>query len=346
MTEECDYCKIQMTETKHGNALIFECKECGLLFTKPILEIETKKNKSDSPIQQNLFGEELNIKKITKLTEQSIIPPFTVFDAKAGYWNARKREWRNIIPEDYEGRKENLLGFSKLVGQINKGTSVFDPVVCEVIYKWFCPNNGTILDPFAGGMSRGVVAGNLGFQYFGIDLSEKQIDTNYNKTSDLKLKTPPIWLVGNSLNMNEIIKLKDLKFDLIFSCPPYYDLEQYTKNPEDLSNYTTYDNFLDDYNKIIKNSCDKLKNDRFASFVVCNIRNKEGFYHDFVGDTIKAFEKNKVNFYNDIILLNPIGTSPMRAPPIFRSSKKVVRVHQNILIFYKGNPDNIKNQNI
>ena len=30
------------------------------------------------------------------------------------------------------------------------GTSIFDPVLCEIAYRWFSPVGGLILDPFAG----------------------------------------------------------------------------------------------------------------------------------------------------------------------------------------------------
>lgn len=38
------------------------------------------------------------------------------------------------------------------------GTSIFDPVLCELAYRWFTPADGSILDPFAGGSVRGIVA--------------------------------------------------------------------------------------------------------------------------------------------------------------------------------------------
>ena len=41
------------------------------------------------------------------------------------------------------------------------GTSIFDPVLCELVYRWFCPSKGKILDPFAGGSVRGIVAAHL-----------------------------------------------------------------------------------------------------------------------------------------------------------------------------------------
>ncbi len=40
------------------------------------------------------------------------------------------------------------------------------------------------------------------------------------------------------------------------------------------------------------------------------------------------------DFYNDIILLDPIGTAMIRASN-FDKNKKVVKVHQNILGFRK-----------
>jgi hypothetical protein len=51
---------------------------------------------------------------------------------------------------------------------VYEGASIFDPVLCELLYKWFCTNGGSVLDPFAGGSVRGVV-GILGYPY-GIDL--------------------------------------------------------------------------------------------------------------------------------------------------------------------------------
>jgi hypothetical protein len=42
------------------------------------------------------------------------------------------------------------------------GTSVFDPVLCELALRWFAPRGGSILDPFAGGSVRGIVASALG----------------------------------------------------------------------------------------------------------------------------------------------------------------------------------------
>lgn len=49
-------------------------------------------------------------------------------------------------------------------------------------------------------------------------------------------------------------------------------------------------------------------------------------------------------YYNEIILINTAGTLPLRSAKIFNASRKIGKQHQNILIFYKGNPENISNK--
>ena len=71
------------------------------------------------------------------------------------------------------------------------------------------------------------------------------------------------------------------------------------------------------------------------------VRAKDGSYYNFVSDTIKAFEENGLKYYNEIILLNSFATAGLRAGKIFSSTRKIVKVHQNVLVFYKGDIDKI-----
>ena len=87
----------------------------------------------------------------------------------------------------------------------------------------------------------------------------------------------------------------------MFSCPPYADLEVYSDLKEDLSNMD-YKDFIAVYREIIRKSCELLKEDRFAVFVVGDVRDKKGFYQNFVSDTIMAFWNCGVILYNEMIL--------------------------------------------
>jgi len=215
------------------------------------------------------------------------------------------------------------------------GTSIFDPVLCEIIYKWFCPPNGYILDPFAGGSVRGIVAGYLGYRYTGIDLSRKQIKANIEQLKHIEVKIKPRWIVGDS---SKIDRLVIPRFDLIFSCPPYYDLERYSSDEKDISAMPTYEKFLETYKIIINKTVSLLKDNRFACFVVGDIRDKKGIYRNFVSDTIKAFIDAGAFLYNEAILATSLGSLPIRISKQFISSRKLGKTHQNVLIFIKGNP--------
>ncbi|KKN46257.1 hypothetical protein LCGC14_0674640 [marine sediment metagenome] len=97
-----------------------------------------------------------------------------------------------------------------------------------------------------------------------------------------------------------------------------------------------YNEFLCAYRSIINKSLVLLKPGGFACFVVGEVRDKEGNYRDFVGDTKRAFIDNGVNLYNDAVYLeNGLNTAAMRADKQFKASKKLVKIHQNILVFKK-----------
>jgi hypothetical protein len=271
------------------------------------------------------------------LKDKFIIPPFSVFDTRQGYWQDRKRAWLDLGIRSEIGRGENLLNFSD-VCSLKSNTSLFDPVLAEVCYRWFNIDKGLILDPFAGGSVRGIVACYLDYKYTGIDLSSKQIEANLEQADlILKDKIKPDWIIGNSLNIDKLVKDN---VDFIFSCPPYFDLEKYSEDTEDLSNLN-WEDFKNQYRDIINKSCSFLKEDRFACFVVSEIRDKNGIYRDFVNYTKSCFMDSGLSFYNDIVLINVAGSLPIRVGKQFKN-RKIGKMHQNILVFYKGNPKNIK----
>lgn len=143
----------------------------------------------------------------------------------------------------------------------------------------------------------------------------------------------PIWLTGDSNQVLDLIENNSV--DLIFTCPPYFNLEVYSDKKDDLSNMN-YNQFLEIYSSIIKKSLAKLKDNRFAIFVVGDVRDEKGFYVNLPEKTVELFTQHGAPKYNEIILVNSIGTLPIRAGKIFNNSRKVGKMHQNVLIFYKG----------
>ena len=226
--------------------------------------------------------------------------------------------------------------------ETQSGTSIFDPVLCELAYRWFCPAGGSILDPFAGGSVRGVVASRLGRDYTGIDLRAEQIQANEAQATTLCPERPPRWIVGDSRNVATLLETGDdcPKVDFLFSCPPYADLEVYSDDPADLSTMK-YADFVEAYREIIAACVGMLRPDRFACFVVGDVRDKKGFYRNFVGDTVNAFQDAGATLYNEAILVTAVGSLPIRVGKQFGSYRKLGKTHQNVLVFYKGDIKNI-----
>ena len=282
------------------------------------------------------FGEkEINV----SLSDRFIIPPFSVLRASSGIWQGRKKAWLGLGIQSEKGRNDGMLKHMAVLCKKAQGStlpteSIFDPVLCEIMYRWFCPQNGQILDPFAGGSVRGIVAGYLDYNYTGIDLRHEQIEANKEQLHLVTRK--PMWICGDSRKIGDFLDPR-LSFDFVFSCPPYADLEVYSKQPEDLSNMD-YPDFKTAYFDIINKSCKYLKDNSFAIFVVGEARAKTGEYYGIVPDTIEAFEKAGLKFYNEMILVTQIAAKALTVAEGFVKSRKVGKIHQNILVFVKGDP--------
>ena len=231
----------------------------------------------------DLFGNPIEIKG--DLKKEFGANPFTILDTKDGLWQARKKRWINMGIKSEVGRdvvtyhmkdwanKKGAEGPLK-GNNLPSDTSIFDPVLCELMYRWFCPNGGSILDPFAGGSVRGIVANYLGYHYSGIDIRQEQVDSNREQALDiLGVENLPQWYVGDS---NIVLEQNWQKqFDLIFTCPPYANLEVYSDMKGDISNME-YDDFIFTFESIMRKACKLLKVGGMAIVVVGEVRNKKG----------------------------------------------------------------------
>lgn len=381
----------------------------------------------------NLFGDEVKAKSTGPLSDRFKLPPFTVFDARQGAWQDRKRAWLALGIQSEVGRGENLLQMSDTVlepdpvkraemvaarerrnksgafgqefvlgaqpgidgapggqgkswhtkdtglsrklapggggggawiggpktsssekfgregeadvvldenGQplaSKTGTSIFDPVLTELLYSWFVPPAGDIFDPFAGGSVRGIVASKLGRRYVGIELRGEQIAANERQAAKICAGDAfqPTWIEGDSTDAAELTE--GALFDFVMACPPYGDLEQYSEDPRDLSNME-YKDFAEAYSKIIAAALARLKPDRFACFIVGDIRDDKGFYRGLPELTVRAFEEAGAKKYNEAVLVTSVGSLPIRISRQFDAGRKLGKTHQNILGFVKGDP--------
>ena len=110
-----------------------------------------------------------------------------------------------------------------------------------------------------------------------------------------------------------------------------------SNHPSDLS-AMEWHTFVAAYKRIILRACKRLKENRFACFVVGDFRCTKGFYRNFVSETIHGFEACGVRLYNEAILVTAVGSGAMRVTRQFNGGRKLVKTHQNVLVFCKGDP--------
>ena len=308
------------------------------------------------------------------LNDRFIVPPFSVLDTRKGYWQARKKMWRSKVTSvDIGGSREDTLiqspeikykdlyqrtrkhreelgiSFREYLDKyvpddvkereaskvLAQGTSLFDPVLAEIVMRWFCPQGGSIIDPFGGEQTKGIVAGVLGLTYRACEIRPDQVQLNSEATKEY----PNVkYACGDSNNIAEIITERG--FDLCFTSPPYYDLEVYSK--EDMSALGTYEEFMAQYENIFRQCVDMLADGAFLVVKIGEIRNKQtGAYRNFVGDNISLFMRLGLTYYNEIIMVETGASTALRASR-YMDSRKVAKMHQNILVFYKGDIKGIK----
>jgi len=298
----------------------------------------------------DLFGEPCTPVPTGPIAERFMVPPFTVLNAAEGYWQERKAAWGSLGIKGELGRlgaspggsarpacdystRERGDGAGKKIGDEDNGTSIFDPVLCELAYRWFCPAGGQVVDPFAGGSVRGIVAHKLGLRYWGAELRAEQVEANREQGRELCPEGSPLWLRGDALDLLP----EAPKADLLFTCPPYGDLERYSDDPKDISTME-FHTFIAAYRRILLQAALRLRENRFAVIVVGNYRDKRtGFYRDLVGETVRAFEAVGLGYYNEAVLVTPRGSLPIRITKQFEAGRKMGKTHQNVLVFVKGN---------
>jgi DNA modification methylase len=205
------------------------------------------------------------------------------------------------------------------------------------LLHWFTEETHHCFDPFAGDAVFGFCSAFKGRFFEGIELRKEQVE--FNQTLIDELNTGSKYHCDDALNILNYFK-KESK-DFMFTCPPYADLEVYSDLENDLSNMT-YEQFFETIEKVFFDCYKVLKNERFAAVVIGEVRHKTtGCYIGLVPKIINIMERAGFLYYNEMILQTPVGNLMMRAGRYMNQNRKIGKQHQNVLIFYKGNPKNI-----
>jgi len=212
---------------------------------------------------------------------------------------------------------------------VNNGkVSVFNPNLCQMILSAYCCNNSIIYDPFAGGGTRAVISSMMGHKYYGVEIRDEEVKRINKRKKELNLDF--IVKKGDAVDKN----FENINFNFSLTCPPYYDLEQYSDLENDLSNQKTYEDFLNLLLKSMKRVYEALEEESLSVWVVGNFRNKFGALEHLNGDIIKLSKEVGFVLLDEIIFEGASKVALTRCSK-FEKNRKSVRMHEYIIILKK-----------
>lgn len=276
-----------------------------------------------------------------------------VWDSVKGDWLRLKREWNkrieaageamgipNPLYATRDGCWQGTNGFANVVtGHSHNGNaSVLDPVACEVVLRFFMPREGRrVYNPFGGGVQFGFITGSYGHEYVASEIRKNQCDANNAICSEF----PGVqWIPSDSSTYEP-----EGMFDLVFTCPPYYKVEEYLDYdgqppPGELNSMGTYEEFRATLWAGYEKAIAHLKDDRFFVVMTGDSRDKRGAYYCSEAETELFFKERGLSVYNRIVYLEGEFTRLAHAKKTLHT-RKFPKREQKIIVAYKGNIDKI-----
>ena len=265
---------------------------------------------------------------------------------KAGYTQHMQKEGQIGTPWKLSGigsRHGDHSRFPQNIGMFL--TKFFTPEKLTDGSKGYFNNSlPTILDPFAGHVSRLQVVYNCGRNYVGWDLSQTFMVGN--RTVAEELQRPSLFPSEVKIELVEgdsrTIKY-DSQFDFCLSSPPFWCIEDYGNETGQLGKLGGYNDFLDGLQVVINNCYKALKQDTFIAWEVNDFRwDRE--YYTFHNDTIACFKKAGFAIH-DIMIVDYISGFLFKFASQMEEQKIVAKTHSYIIVGRKGGIKRYTNRN-
>ncbi len=184
---------------------------------------------------------------------------------------------KKLHPENFKEEQTTLWSFKKRgdwathSGEYRGNWSPYIPR--NIILRYSNPGD-LVLDYFCGAGTTAVECKLLGRRCIAIDINEKAIELAKKKL-DFEINCKhyePELMVGDARDLSFLL---DNSVDLICSHPPYANIIRYTNSkPGDLSCYSV-DDFLEEMNKVAKESFRVLKPGKKCAILIGDLRRKK-----------------------------------------------------------------------
>lgn len=232
------------------------------------------------------------------------------------------------------GQTRGAPGASHLPGSLN-AASVPSAALTEQIVISYSRRGDLILDPFAGGPTRAVVAALLGRRYVGVDIREEQVAATNARLRDLGLDHLAVVHHANAAEYS----WRDAGIGhLVLTCPPYWNLEVYSDDPRDLSTCETYEIFIERLGIVVARLSEVLAADAFAAWIVGRIVHPKTGELLSLPDHVEALHRGSGFRAWDRIEV-PFGTAGVPRIGQFRTNRRTVNAHESVVVTRRSADD-------
>lgn len=208
-----------------------------------------------------------------------------------------------------------------------------------LLLLYSCPGD-SVIDPFAGHNSRMELCWRANRHYIGCDISHEFMSANL-RIRELLMQEKRDDMFSEhfqgTISLFECdsrsIPSRDKKHDFTITSPPYWDLEYYGSEPEQIGIGKTYDQFLQNLGQIAKENFRVLKPGAFCIWCVNDFRKDRHFYsyHEHTAALLRD-----AGFYHHDTCITDLGNSMHQAFVSRLLELKILpKRHEYNLIFQK-----------
>jgi len=211
--------------------------------------------------------------------------------------------------------------------------SIFNPAVAAWVLNLFGPSSGTVFDPFAGGGTRAIMTRKAGLRYVGTELRA-------DECAAVRARLTAVGITEGG----EIIQADARKADMVrtasaafvFTCPPYWTLEQYEGGAGDLSMLDDYSSFLSALGEVVEQTRRILMAGFKSVWVVGLHRHPDGALAPLHHDVARLHtQEGHFRLVEEVILWQKNNGSIQRVGNFEKGQGHLVRCHEYALVFEK-----------
>jgi len=206
------------------------------------------------------------------------------------------------------------------------------PELVEFFVKYYAKPGDNYLDPFMGQGIQMQVAKAFGLNYYGYDASEEFC--KYVESVKAKIDDGSLVIETNLGDSRNPANIPDGIGDFLFTSPPYWDIEYYGDEKEQLGYNSTYPEFLQGMEEIARAWLPKF---RTGATIVINVNDfrRKGVFYPYHADTIALFQRAGWVMHDVWIIESLIAGLPKIFALEFNQRKIAPKNHEYALVFKK-----------